>query len=143
MDALVWLSSWQQQCCGEAFQVGSSVRWTVQRQDAGDEWAARILGPEWGRRIRFREEHHDDEVDGVISGTVSAIKVVTCDRVFGVDPQWPDEGQLMLPVNGSGRLRAVQIADPWEPEPSAADAGWSFDGWVVQLTQSTFDETGD
>ena len=140
VEALVWVVGWQQQCCGARFRVGSSVRWSVRQHDVDNEWVSLILGSDWGQRIGFTEGHHDDEVDGVIEGMVTAISVVTCSRVSGRDPDSCSGGKVLVPKPGSGRLRSVQDADPWEPEPTEAEAGWSFEGWAVRLSGATFEE---
>jgi len=37
-----WVESWQMQCCGEAFQVGSQVAWTLGNTDP--DWLKTMLG---------------------------------------------------------------------------------------------------
>ena len=135
VDAFVWVTSWQQQCCGADFGVGSSVRWQVRTSGGTDEWIELLLGPEWATTIRFAEDHHLDQADGVLTGTVSEINVVSCERVPGEAPKPRPTGKVMVPVPGSGRLRRVETAAPWEP----TDAGWSFDGWIVKLDAAHYE----
>jgi hypothetical protein len=130
----VWVDSWAQQCCGEPFRIGTEVRWQVRREDDGDEWATTLLGPEWGDRVRYAEDRHGlDESDGhEIRGVVRSIRVVTCDRVLDTQQEGHSAG-VWVPVPGSGRLREVEVADPWEPEPMEQDPPRTFDGWIVEV----------
>jgi hypothetical protein len=138
VDALVWVDSWRQ-CCGEDFRVGSSVRWQVKTSDGADEWIELLLGPEWATTVRFAEDHHLDRADGVLTGTVSEINVVISDRVLGEARKPGPSGKVMVPVPGTGRLRRVETADRWEPEPRDLDGDWSFDGWIVKLDAARYE----
>lgn len=138
---MVWVDAWQQQCCGDEFKVGSVVRWTVGRH-VGAQWISETLGPEWDDRVSFSEERHFDQIDrelyGELCGTVSTITVVTTGHVkVPLDPDNPEGGAEYRPIPGSQRLRPVQEADPWEPDPPMS-AGWSFDGWIVELSDATY-----
>jgi hypothetical protein len=145
----VWVDSWQQQCCGDEFRVGSTVRWDVFPTKDEVGWVDSLLGPEWGARVGYWEDHHggrDDRGDGEkLEGAVRSIHVVTCERELKTGVGRPPGG-VWVPVPGSGRLRQVESADPWEPEPSNDDrpAGdspqwledpppWWFEGWIVEV----------
>lgn len=130
----MWVQSWQQQCCGQRFAAGSQVQWRVVRHDAPHEWITELLGPEWASRVTFTEEHHLGDATGTLSGVVSTIDVLTCERVL--DQSELSTSMGYVPVSGSGRLRRVTESDPWEPEPQSrvGRSGWSFDGWIVRLT---------
>jgi hypothetical protein len=105
---LIWVAARQQQCCGEDFAVGSSVRWQV--LPAAADWIARLLGEGWGDTVRHAEDHHgDDDVVGEVSGVVQSVRVVTCERVEELPG---GRGRAWVPVPGSGRLREVDVADP-------------------------------
>jgi hypothetical protein len=138
VDAFVWVDSWQQQCCGEPFRVGSDVRWEVKRHEAAIDWLERLVGPEWSARIRYVEDHHGDEVDGLLTGEVAEIHAVTSGRVPGDVPGPGPVGTVYVPITGTGRLRRVAAADPWEFEPRETQTRWVFDGWVVRLTSAVF-----
>jgi uncharacterized protein DUF6578 len=135
VTTFVWVDAWQQQCCGEDFRVGSTVDWNAKPEPGGDEWVAELLGDEWGQKVSLHEEHHEDLGDDVrvrVSGIVRSIRIVSCDRVLGrVEGPGPDEA--MVPVPGSGRLREVEVADRWGPEPHSGDLSTTFDGWIVEL----------
>jgi hypothetical protein len=128
----VWVDSWQQQCCGGNFAVGSMVNWHVRPQvDFDPEWVTRLLGDSWSGRVVHHEEHHDEVEWPTISGQVVSISVVTCAREA---KQHGALASVLMPVPGSGRLRTVQVADPWEPEPPESRMlEESFEGWIVEL----------
>ncbi len=135
METYVWVDAWQQRCCGEQFGVGSTVNWNVTPEDEVSEWTNKLLGEEWGRKVDFHEEHHysEDEPTSPLSGLVKSIQVVTCDRELKENEGIGPKGLVWMPVPGSGRLREVEVADKWEPEPNPEDHSTSFDGWIVEL----------
>jgi hypothetical protein len=135
VQTFVWVDSWQQQCCGDDFSVGSSVHWNVHRLEGGDKSVAELVGPEWGAAVEYSSNHHgvDDHLGpgDEMQGVVLSIRVMTCGR----QPQ-PDRnpgGQMWVRVPGSGQLREVRVADPWEPEPPAEEHHVSFEGWIVEV----------
>jgi hypothetical protein len=130
VSTYVLVDAWQQQCCGVDFEVGSAVRWTVYPAEA--DWFAETLGQQWAAAVRFVEDHHVGRAGAAheLTGVVRSIRVLTVGREEGIDPR---HGPVMLPVAGSGRLREVPVADRWEPAPREDAAGWSFDGWIVEL----------
>jgi hypothetical protein len=149
VGTFVWVESWQQQCCEDEFRVGSTVNWQVFPTNGEDDSVEILLGPEWGAKVRYWEDHHggrDDLGDGEkLLGVVRSIQVVTCDRELKVEAGKPPSG-MWLPVPGSGRLREVEFADPWEPEPpddelpdddppqwSTVPPPWWFEGWIVEV----------
>jgi hypothetical protein len=92
---------------------------------------AELLGPEWGGRIRYSEDRHMGGATTQIRGVVRSTQVVTSDlekRAHG-NPS----GSAWFPVPGSGRLRTVRTADPWEPEPPDDEPDRSFPGWIVEV----------
>jgi len=135
VHSFVWVDSWQQQCCGDEFQVGSSVIWNVTRVKDSDDWITTLLGPNWGDRVQYAEDHHGvgDGPGHDLRGVVRSIRVVTCDRRPEHDPERSPNGRVWVAVPGSGRLRVVEVADTWEPEPPDGDPRRSFDGWVVEV----------
>jgi hypothetical protein len=145
----VWIDSWQQQCCGDEFRVGSTVHWDVFPTKEQDGWVETLLGPDWGAKVRYQEDHHgglDDAASEKLHGVVRSIYVVTCDRWLKTGPGEPTGG-VWLPIPGSGRLRAVDLADPWEPEPPDKEPPddedsarwivdpppWWFEGWIAEV----------
>jgi hypothetical protein len=59
--------------------------------------------------------------------------------VVGDAPKPGPSGKVMVPVPRRGRLRPVETADRWEPEPRDLDAGWCFDGWIVKLDTAHYE----
>jgi hypothetical protein len=101
----------------------------VVEHDEPDEWVAQLLSPEWGNRVTYSEGHHDDE-EATLSGVVRAIHEMRCRREL----QPCGTGQAWVPIQGSGWLTEVSVADPWVSEPRAeVRESMSFDGWVVEL----------
>ena len=129
MRTFVWVDAWQQQCCGDRFEVGSTVAWKVVPQAERDEWVEQLLGTVWANKVQFHEEHHND-VHDEITGDVIAIHVITCHRTL----HGHDGRQGWVPVPASGVLRSVEVADPWEPDRRLGGSGTvTFDGWIVEL----------
>jgi hypothetical protein len=129
VQTFVWVTAWEQQCCGDDFEVGSTVTWTGVEHDGPDEWVEQLLGPDWGGRVTYSEGHHDDE-EAAISGVVRTIHEVRCRREL----QPHGTGHALFPVQGSGWLTEVSVADPWVSKPAdESRESMSFDGWIVEL----------
>ena len=136
MLTYVWVSAWQQQCCGPNFGLGSNVTWQVVPSGGEDHWITTLLGPDWGDAVRYVEDHHETEPAErlrEVHGVVRSIRVITCDRVLQQAPAGGPDRPVWMPVPGSGRLRQVELADPWEPEQGMDGPEQSFDGWIVEL----------
>ena len=129
MQTFVWVTEWEQQCCGDDFGVGSSVTWTVVEHEGANEWVVQLLGPTWGDRVKYSEGHHADE-EATISGVVLAIHEVRCRREL----QPYGSGQAWVPIQSSGWLTEVPAADPWvsKPDDEVRESVF-FEGWVVEL----------
>jgi len=126
VEKTVWLDSWQMQCCGERFEPGDEISWTL--QDPNVEWLSEVLGPDLAARIDAAEEHHSgiDASAWVTVGTVASIQTVHCR--YAPRPDGPDN--YLHPVPDSGAVGAVSSADGWPPETEEL----RFVGYVVQLT---------
>jgi hypothetical protein len=131
----VWVDSWQQQCCGDEFGVGSDVCWDVYPTRDGDDWVASLLGSEEEAEVQFSSNHHgvlDHLGPGhELRGVVRSIRVMTCAREPQPHPN--PSGIAWVVVPGSAQLREVQVADAWEPEPPADEPQRSFEGWIVEV----------
>jgi hypothetical protein len=128
----VWVDSWQHQCCGQDFAVGSDVVWEAVAVEESHGWVELILGEEWAKRVRFHQESHHDEGAALVllEGVVHSIREVTCGRT--ADPQ--AHSAVRVPIPGAGMLTQVPAADKWRPEPPEEDCGdLSFEGWIVEL----------
>ena len=123
----VWIDAWEQQCCGEPFRAGGAVSWEANERP-GAEWVAMRLGPDWAARIRFAQEHHGDDPEGVLTGTIARIDAVACRR--------RRIGRTLELVLGSGQLGEVRSDAPWVP--SGGTEVWTHDGWIVELRTARF-----
>lgn len=123
MEMTVWVDSWQMQCCGEPFRVGSEIAWTLCAADL--EWLEGMLGTE--QTVDAVEEHHRSVAEGTepTPGTVTRIAAVHCRFAPGPGS---DSGTF-YPVRGSGVLTGLESADGW----TADRDGEQFVGYLVQL----------
>ncbi len=112
----VWIDAWQQECCGEPFRAGDVVAWEANERAAVDGLVARV-GADRAAGVRYVQEHHGDDPDGVVSGAIARIDEVVCRR---------DEGALVV---GSGHLREV-VAVPENPQ---GPEQWTREGWIVEI----------
>lgn len=115
----VWVSSWQFECCGDGFQVGSSVCLSVVEPDL--EWLSEVLGEPDALQVTASEEHHDDSTTE-ISGHVLAIEGVSVDYAAR-DPN----DRHLYPVRGSAR----RVSCDSLPAESAGGSGYT--GYLVDL----------
>lgn len=126
MNAIVWVASWQMECCGDPFGVGERVTWTID-EDVDDQWFVAALGPEMATRITHSEEHHSDRQDDLpeITGRVLAIKRAWC--AYG--RRNPGD-QIHYPQTGSQRFIDVRESNGVE---KYAFSELTFNGWIVEL----------
>jgi hypothetical protein len=97
MDMTVWVDSWQMQCCGEPFRLGSQVAWTLGPAD--NDWLDGMLGPQARPAADAAEDHHGGVPEDTVptQGTVTGIAAVCCryaDR--------PGDPRILYPVPGAG-----------------------------------------
>jgi hypothetical protein len=123
MEMTVWVDSWQMQCCGEPFHIGSEISWTLR---AGDlDWLECSLGAE--ETVHAAEEHHGGVPEDTepTRGAVTGIKAVHCRFAAR-----PDSGSgTLYPVRGSGVLTDVESADGWIADRDDE----RFVGYLVRL----------
>jgi hypothetical protein len=124
MNALVWVDSWQMQCCGDPFRVGDSVDWTA--HDAIDrDWLANCLTPQLAAAVTHAEEHHQDEqTPQPLRGIVTGIRSAYC----AYAPQ-PGDPRTLYPVPGSCELEQLDHADGSEAETPTR----TFTGYLVDI----------
>jgi hypothetical protein len=124
--AVVWVTAWQMECCGEPFAVGDRVSWSV-RNDPDVEWLTAALGADVGTTVTHAEEHHTDDGEDLprLEG-----RVVTIKRAWGrFEPVNPGDS-IHCPASGSERFLDVRESDGIERH---AFSELSFNGWVVEL----------
>lgn len=129
----VWLSSWEWDCCGDAFASGARVTLNVSREV--DPWVQEMLGPELAHGIAAVESHHDEPGPEQLTGVVTAIHGVTIDHSERREPRthhqpperlslgngfWATAGSrepyvtIFEPIPGTGRLHPAPRV-PWPP----------------------------
>ncbi|MEV0401350.1 DUF6578 domain-containing protein [Actinoallomurus sp. NPDC050550] len=125
VEMTVWVDSWQMQCCGEPFTVGSEVSWTLREVESG--WLASVLGSGVAGTVDAAEEHHGglSEETPVTRAKVSRITAVHCRYA----PRPGGESRTLYPVAGSAAISAVTSADGWTP----ARDELAFVGYLVRI----------
>jgi hypothetical protein len=131
---IVWVDSWQVQCCGRPFRPGGRVNWQVRPADT--DWLGTVLGSRLPPPPVYAEEHHggwrEDEEWLRAAGTVRAVDAVSC-RFAPREP-----GGMGYPVSGSAALEPVAEADGWH----RATAPLCFVGYLVTLDTDAGAEVG-
>src|SRR5204862_2931437 len=97
----VWIDGYDFGCCGEPFEVGSTVRWEVETTTPTDPgWLSEVLGDRDAPKIDASNSAHRDEDDDFVAleGTVQRVDAVFI--CYGRSP----EGNTLEPVAGSGVL---------------------------------------
>lgn len=121
--AIVWISSWEMECCGEPFAVGDIV--SLHLDDKPDaRWYESALGSDVAQRITHAEGHHEEEYPEY-SGRVLGIERAWC--AYG--PSGTDDRDH-YPIPGTARFETVERIDGPERQ---ADPDVIFNGWVVEL----------
>lgn len=125
MTAVVWVSSWQLQCCGDSFAVGGRVEWTV--EDAVDRaWLDAALGPQQAARVTHTEDHHADHDDlRRLSG-----RVVSILAAWGAFAPTEPDARTLSPVPGSARF--VDVTEPFGAD-GRGFPGLQLNGWLVEV----------
>ncbi|MCU0311354.1 MAG: hypothetical protein MUE36_10475 [Acidimicrobiales bacterium] len=122
MAEVVWVTSWEIQCCGDPIAVGELVAWTATRNIDLD-YLGWVIGPTSAAEVTAAEEHHVPDEDWIeISGKVESIESVLCEFA-------PKEG-VRYPVAGTAVITSVDRADGWESEPEDL----VFVGYRVRLS---------
>jgi hypothetical protein len=125
MGMTVWVDSWQMQCCGEPFRLGSQVAWTLGGADP--DWLEEMLGADAQQAVDAAEEHHGGVPEDTVPtpGTVTRIAAVHCR--FAPTPG--SDSPTSYPVPGSGVTTDVVSADGWTADRDDK----LFVGYLVQL----------
>lgn len=127
---IVWVDEWQVQCCGDPFEEGQEVTWSLAavRERFGIGRPTDAVGDDVARRITHVEDHHD-----VLSQGTSAVRgrVVSLLRASCRFAPRPGRGadRALHPVPGSAVLQKVTRAAGRE----AAAPGLRVIGYVVEL----------
>ena len=83
----VFVSSWEQGCCGTAAGVGDEVTWEL---TWGREWIEQSYGPEEAAGVDFAETHHggDDAPRVAVTGRIASVDALR-QRSHRPDPAGP------------------------------------------------------
>lgn len=127
----VWLDSWEWQCCGEPFEVGSEVEWALTPMLPEERsFLVEPLGSEILDGISHCETHHDhphDEPRPIPTrGRVESIEAVYWTRA----PRPGQDRHVVYPVEGSAVVVKRETVDGWEPED---EGGLRHEGYIVDL----------
>jgi len=125
MAIMVWVDSWQMQCCGQPFCLGSQIAWTLRPADP--DWIAGILGSDAPQNVEAAEDHHGGVPRDTVPtrGTVREIAAVHCRFA----PKPGSKSATVYPVPGTGFLTEVGSADGWTEDHGEE----RFIGYLVQL----------
>ena len=123
VERRIWVEAWQLQCCGEPFEVGQPVSWTV-ASVVDREYLTNVIGAEAAAAVSDYEDHHDVAEGDVrpLSGTVRDIAAISC--------QFAPRGRALYPVPGTAVVETRSRADGWEHE----DESLKFMGYIVTLS---------
>ena len=126
----VWLESWEWQCCGEPFAVGSEVEWGLMPILPDDRsYLVDGLGSELVDGITHFETHHAD-LDEDPRPTPTPGRVASITAVYWARAPRSSEENVYYPVPGTAVLEARDRAGGSEPE---TDDGPQFEGYIVEL----------
>ena len=120
VESRIWVEAWQLQCCGDPFEVGQLVSWTV-TSVVDREYLVNVIGEEAAAAVTDHEDHHDVAEGDVrpLSGTVRDIAAVSC--------HFAPQGRALYPVPGTAVVEMRSRADGWERE----DESLKFLGYIV------------
>jgi hypothetical protein len=122
----VWMDSWQMQCCGKPFSLGSVAAWTL-RPASDSDFATAVLGDELASTVTHDEEHHGGLPDDapVTHAIVCSIRAIWCE--YGPTPG--REPKALYPIAGSCVIADKTSADGWEAE----SAGLKFVSYLIEV----------
>jgi hypothetical protein len=120
----VWIDSWQMQCCGDEFSVGSMVTWSA-TPVTDRSWFESFLEQDTAALITHHGEHHSDFVGMVeVQGLVRSIRAVYC--------RYSVKDRVSHPVARSATVERRESADGWEEEDEFGK-GRVFVGYLVKV----------
>jgi hypothetical protein len=130
---VVWVSSWEMQCCGEPFSLGGAASWPVARTQSADWLEERFSRLSRARPSYQYSRHGVDEPDDLftLTGAIRCIEALHYDLHAEDDPNLPGDTSL-FPTVGTERLTTVESDHMWEMEPNDMTRQ-SFAGWIVEV----------
>lgn len=133
MTLTIWVDDWQIQCCGQSFEPGDVVSWTLLEVDPEDY--ASVVGGERADEIDFRQEQHGQE-EGHAPTPVEVVSIAEVHCRYGVPPGATDK--VNYPVPGTTVLAPVKEADG----RAKAIPDVSFAGYLVTARRATEEPEG-
>lgn len=125
MGTRVWIDAWRMQCCGDAFRVGSEIRWTLHRTPDLAH-IAQVTDEAVARSVELAEVHHDDDAADTIAVRATVLRIQAVRVRYG---PVGDDPRMLHPIPGTGTLLDVTSADGWD----AALDGLELSGYLVDL----------
>lgn len=118
------------ECCGEPFELGDRVTWTVEEAD-DREWLLAALGPDHAVTVTHLEEHHAQDASRLLTMTGFVTKIAGAWCAYGPRHVGDEDS---YPIPGTERFVDLYGSHGVEGQPAA---GQSLSGWLVEL------DTGD
>ena len=109
MRASIWVSHWEQECCGERIAVGVRRQWNVEYQPSR---LAGALGTAESQGVDYSEDRHDlaESPTQSLAGTVVGIREIT-------QSYRSPEPRLFVPIEGAVVARDVdEVVISWDDE---------------------------
>lgn len=126
---VVWVDAWQMQCCGEPFETGSRVEWTLYEESDRD-WLTAVLGEDFAQGVTHGEEHHGGVPDDAPITVGRVVRIRAVSSLFGPDPKSVSAATpVHVPIPGTAEVIDVGSADGWYAETN----GLQFNGYVVDV----------
>ena len=93
----VWIASWEMQCCGDPFHVGSQVSWSL-RASVDLEYLTTVLGDSMASQVTHAYDHHS--IEPIPEGQTMTVRSITA--VWCRFAKRTDTDRASYPVAGSG-----------------------------------------
>ena len=116
---LVWIASWEMQCCGDPFSPGDTVTWNVQPSQWVASWrhiAAQLPPIDWD----YSEHDDSDSPPHELTGKVREVKGIWIERANGI---------MVLSPNPAITTADLTCGTGWDQD----DQGNLVDGYLVTL----------
>jgi hypothetical protein len=104
---LVFVESWQHECCGEPFAVGDEVSWPLRGAAVEGDHLGRLLGAEVSRQLTAEVDRHSEDAEPV------RLRVVAVRAAFCEDEPVPvgSGGPVRRAVAGTTVFRELAEVD--------------------------------
>jgi hypothetical protein len=137
-DFVVWLTSWEWECCGDRFALGDDVEWQLLPiQEATRSWLSALFGPVVAGQVTHEETHHDVEERRI--AVPMRGRVLEIMSAFSRRAAADDDPVTLYPTPGSGRLASREAVNGFDPTAWSlkGDPVESHEGYLVKLGASS------